>query len=285
MKISVSSYSFSQYIRAGKLTQFDCIAKAKEMGFDAIEFAEIHTPEGKEKLAYAAELKAEAERVGIEIACYCIGADFLKNENQVEDLKKEIDVAAALGVERMRHDATSGFADGQRGSKGFDQALPILADGCRAVTEYAQTKGIRTMVENHGFFCQDSERVEKLVNAVAHENFGALVDIGNFLCADEDPAVAVGRMAPYAFHVHAKDFHVKNGNGVVPPDGYFRSRGGNALRGAIIGHGDVPVLQCLRILDAHGYDGYITVEFEGMEEAKKGVACGLRTLKYFDELL
>ncbi|MBQ3087649.1 MAG: sugar phosphate isomerase/epimerase [Clostridia bacterium] len=285
MKYSVSSYSYSQLRSSGAYTEIELIALAKEMGFDAIEFAEIHTPEGKEKLAYAAELKAEAERVGIEIACYCIGADFLKNENQVEDLKKEIDVAAALGVERMRHDATSGFADGQRGSKGFDQALPILADGCRAVTEYAQTKGIRTMVENHGFFCQDSERVEKLVNAVAHENFGALVDIGNFLCADEDPAVAVGRMAPYAFHVHAKDFHVKNGNGVVPPDGYFRSRGGNALRGAIIGHGDVPVLQCLRILDAHGYDGYITVEFEGMEEAKKGVACGLRTLKYFDELL
>ncbi len=285
MKYSVSSYSYSQLRSSGAYTEIELIALAKEMGFDAIEFAEIHTPEGKEKLAYAAELKAEAERVGIEIACYCIGADFLKNENQVEDLKKEIDVAAALGVKRMRHDATSGFADGERGSKGFDQALPILADGCRAVTEYAQTKGIRTMVENHGFFCQDSERVEKLVNAVAHENFGALVDIGNFLCADEDPAVAVGRMAPYAFHVHAKDFHVKNGNGVIPPDGYFRSRGGNALRGAIIGHGDVPVLQCLRILDAHGYDGYITVEFEGMEDAKKGVACGLRTLKYFDDLL
>ncbi len=285
MKYSVSSYSYSQLRASGAYTEIELIALAKEMGFDGIEFAEIHTPEGKDKLAYAAELKAEAERVGIEIACYCIGADFLKNKNQVEDLKKEIDVAAALGVKIMRHDATSGFADGERGSKGFDQALPVLADGCRAVTEYAQTKGVRTMVENHGFFCQDSERVEKLVNAVAHENFGALVDIGNFLCADEDPAVAVGRMAPYAFHVHAKDFHVKNGNGVVPPDGFFRSRGGNALRGAIIGHGDVPVLQCLRILDAHGYDEYITVEFEGMEDAKKGVACGLRTLKYFDDLL
>lgn len=285
MKYSVSSYSYSQLRANGAYTEIELIALAKEMGFDGIEFAEIHTPEGKDKLAYAAELKAEAERVGIEIACYCIGADFLKNKNQVEDLKKEIDVAAALGVKIMRHDATSGFADGERGSKGFDQALPVLADGCRAVTEYAQSKGIRTMVENHGFFCQDSERVEKLVNAVAHENFGALVDIGNFLCADEDPAVAVGRMAPYAFHVHAKDFHVKNGNGVVPPDGFFRSRGGNALRGAIIGHGDVPVLQCLRILDAHGYDEYITVEFEGMEDAKKGVACGLRTLKYFDDLL
>ena len=41
MKISVSSYSFHQYIKSGKLTQFDCVAKAKEMGFDAIEFTDI----------------------------------------------------------------------------------------------------------------------------------------------------------------------------------------------------------------------------------------------------
>lgn len=38
MKISVSSYSFQQKLDSRELTQFDCIAKAKEMGFDAIEF-------------------------------------------------------------------------------------------------------------------------------------------------------------------------------------------------------------------------------------------------------
>lgn len=285
MKYSVSSYSYSQLRSSGAYSEIELIALAKEMGFDGIEFAEIHAPDGQDKAEYAAALRAEADRVGIEIAGYSIGADFLKNENQVEELKKEVDIAAILGVKLMRHDATSGYKDGERGSRGFDQALPILAEGYRAVTQYAKTKGIRTMVENHGFFCQDSERVEKLVNAVADENFGVQLDIGNFLCADEDPCTAVGRLAPYAFHVHAKDFHVKNGNGVIPPDGYFRSRGGNALRGAIIGHGDVPVLQCLRILEAHGYDSYITVEFEGMEDAKKGVACGLKTLKYFAELL
>ena len=37
MKVSVSSYSFSQYIRAGKMTQFDTVAKAKEMGFDSTQ--------------------------------------------------------------------------------------------------------------------------------------------------------------------------------------------------------------------------------------------------------
>ena len=35
MKYSVSSYSFSQYLKDGKLTTFSCIQKAKELGFDA----------------------------------------------------------------------------------------------------------------------------------------------------------------------------------------------------------------------------------------------------------
>ena len=36
------------------------------------------------------------------------------------------------------------------------------------ITEFAAERGIKTMVENHGFFCQDSVRVEKLVSGVAH---------------------------------------------------------------------------------------------------------------------
>jgi hypothetical protein len=82
------------------------------------------------------------------------------------------------------------------------------------------------MVENHGFFAQDSARVEKLLNAVNHPNFGWLVDMGNFVCADEEPYKAVGIAAPYAFHVHAKDFHIKSGMLPNPGQGWFRSRGG-----------------------------------------------------------
>jgi sugar phosphate isomerase/epimerase len=181
----------------------------------------------------------------------------------------------------MRHDATQGFKPGYRGPKGFQDALPILIKGCRAVTEFAAELGIKTMVENHGFFCQDSERVELLVNGVNHENYGVLVDIGNFLCADEDPVKAVGRLAPYAFHVHAKDFHTKSGISPNPGLGWFNSRGGNYLRGSIIGHGDVPVEQCIKILKKAGYNGNISIEFEGMEDPLLGIAVGIENLKAF----
>ncbi len=62
MKYSVSSYSYSQLTSSGEYTEKQLIALAKEMGFDGIEFAEIHAPEGTDKLAYARELHKEAEK-------------------------------------------------------------------------------------------------------------------------------------------------------------------------------------------------------------------------------
>ncbi|MHC1696184.1 MAG: sugar phosphate isomerase/epimerase family protein [Eubacteriales bacterium] len=290
MKLSVTSYSFSQLFANGSSNQLDCVSRAKDMGFEAIEFTDLSPHDGSTEEEYAVKIGAEAKRVGITVANYTIGADFLFGSNgdtkaEIERVKRKIDVAALMGATGLRHDATYGFPAGQREYRGFDSVLPALADACRAVTEYAAGKGIRTMIENHGFFCQDSDRVEKLVNTVAHPNFGWLVDMGNFTCADENPVTAVGRAAPYAFYVHAKDFHIKSGMGPNPGEGFFMSRAGNYLRGSIIGHGDVPVRQCLSALKRAGYDGFVSVEFEGMEDALRGIAIGAANLRRFmDEI-
>lgn len=286
MKIGVSTYSFSRLVKNGSMRQIDVIAKSKEMGFDGVEFSTLALPSGETPLTFAPLLKEECDHVGIETVNYTISADFINGSNgdweaEVVRLKDEVRVAHILGVKGMRHDATQGFPAGYKGQKGFDNALPILAKACRAITEFASEFGIRTMVENHGLFCQDNERVEKLVNEVNHPNFGVLLDMGNFLCVDEDPAKAVGRLIPYAFHVHAKDFHFKSGMLPDPGTGWFRSRGGNYLRGAVIGHGDVPVKQCLKTIKRAGYNGAVSIEFEGMEDTFMGISLGLENLRRF----
>lgn len=286
MQIGVSSYSFSRLVRSGEMRQIEVIAKAKEIGFDVIEFSTIKLPEGETLEGFAPKLKEEAGRLGIGIANYTIGADFLNGSDgdldaEIERVKEEVRIASILGAPGMRHDATRGFPAGKKGAKGFDAALPRLAEGCRKVTEFGAELGVRTMVENHGHFCQDSVRVEKLINAVNHPNFGVLIDMGNFACVDEDPGEAVGRLMPYAFHVHAKDFHLKPGTAPWPGDGWALTRGGNFRRGAVIGHGDVPVTQCLRIMKQAGYDGVLSIEFEGIEEVIRGIELGHDNLRRF----
>ncbi|MHB0999934.1 MAG: sugar phosphate isomerase/epimerase family protein [Armatimonadota bacterium] len=283
MKTGVSSYSFSRYIREGVMDIFQVIETASEMGFEGIEFTDFG-PKEECTTDTAIRVKEYCSKFNIEVMSYTIGADFLKPRNgdgwqgEVERLKGELKIAKALGAPMMRHDVTTGFPGGQPNLSNYIDALPVLAQGCRAVTEYGADLGIKTMFENHGFFIQDSERCDLLLEKVDHPNMGALVDIGNFLCADEDPLRAVTRMAPRAFHVHAKDFHVKPAS-AEPGGGWFRSRGGNWLRGSIIGHGDVDVTGCLRALKSAGYDGFVSIEFEGMENNKLALGIGLENLR------
>lgn len=291
MKIAVSSYSYNQYISKGEMTQLDALRKAAEQGFDAIEFTELRPENRKdatkeERLEYARLLRAEAEKLGIEIAAYLVGASLYNRSRaadkaEVKKLYDHLDVARALGVKLLRHDVcTKEIFDGKVVS--FGKMLPTLAANTRKVTKYAKKLGIRTCTENHGLVAQDSDRVEQLYNAVNHENYGILVDMGNFACVDEDCVRAVSRLAPYAIHAHAKDFK-KYPFGAEIPEGVkcFTSRGCTNLAGCALGDGDIPVAQCVGILKRARYDGYITIEFEGSKECIGEIALGLERLKAY----
>lgn len=266
-----------------KLGYLGIIDKAAELGFDGIEYI----PGEYMKIEDSAErIKERAKEKGIEIVAFCTGADFLNAPEaaEIERLKSHLDYAKRMGAPLMRHDISGGVR-GRTHSRGYADVLPILARCTREVADYAGSIGLKTMTENHGFFSQDVSRVESLINAVASDNFGALIDIGNFMCADEDPTVSVGILAPYAFHVHAKDFLYKSGLERNPGEGWFRTRAGNYLRGTIIGHGEAKVPQSLGVLKRSGYDGYITVEFEGAEDNIKGIRIGRDNLiRYWNEV-
>lgn len=289
MKLAVSSYSFSQYINKGKMTQLDVVRKAAEMGFSGIDFIDLmpnENPTFEDQLAYAAKIRQESERNGIEIVAYTIGANLYTgsketDEIEVERLCRQLDVAAALGAKIMRHDVCKVEKVNGR-TVSFEQMLPTIAENARKVTAYAKTLGIRTCSENHGRVVQDSDRIEALYNAVADDNYGLLIDIGNFACVDEDSVHAVSRLAPYAIHVHAKDFRVYPfGTPVSKIENPYVTRGCKALYGCAIGAGNIPVEQCVAILKRAGYDGYLTIEYEGIEDCIQGILHGLYNLKRY----
>ncbi|HBJ19144.1 MAG TPA: sugar phosphate isomerase/epimerase, partial [Clostridiales bacterium] len=72
--------------------------------------------------------------------------------------------------------------------------------------------------------------------------------------------------------VHAKDF------APAVTDG-FLTRGGRRIRGTVIGEGMIPIAPCLGALVHAGYDGYITVEYEGTEDALTSIARGKANLE------
>ncbi len=264
MKIGVSSYSFAQYMGETKANYFQIIDLAKEMGFDAIEFIDLKLEvQPAESLStLAKDIQAYCESKGLPIAAYTVGADFLNRENEVERIKNQVDIAEILGAPVMRHDAFWSLPEGMTWRQGVEKVAPLI----REVTEYAAAKGIRTCTENHGLILQDAERVETLIRTVNHPNYGWLVDMGNFLCADDNPLRAVPIAAPYAFHAHVKDFIFKSWADDDPGDGWIHTRNGNYIRGTVAGHGVVPIRKCLSILKDAGYKGVVSYEFEGHEQ-------------------
>lgn len=274
MKLGLSTYSLYGAIQSGELTVADAIDWMAGQGCEHVEIVpvgfDIRTP------GLIDEIVSRAAAAGLEISNYAVGANFAVDDDEAYEaeiarVKDEVDIARALGVKKMRHDVASrqGASVGQ-----FWRELPRLADACRRIAEYAASVGVVTSVENHGYYMQSSERVLGLLAETDHPNFRLTLDIGNYMCLDEDPAAAVKRSIGEASIVHLKDFYLRRGD-QDPGEGWFKTASGNYLRGAIFGQGDIDVREVLRIVKASGYDGYLSLEFEGLEECKQGSRIGL----------
>lgn len=279
MKVGLSTYSLAHAIREAKMDVLGAIRWIAENGGEQVELS----PAGYSLTGNPALVESVVQEAGkcrIAISSYTIGANFIKPTEaeyraEIKRVKGEVDIGGALGVKRMRHDAGSRPA-AEATVANFEADLPRLIEACREVADHAAQYGITTSVENHGFHVQNSERVQRLVLGVDRPNFRTTLDVGNFLCADEDPLAAVINNLPFASHVHFKDFYVRDQD---PGEGWFRSRRGRYLRGAIVGQGDVPVGEIIGLIRKSGYDGFISIEFEGMEDCQKGSRIGMQNVR------
>ena len=106
MKIGLTTYSLSRLVSKGEFTLCDIIRWGAENGAEHIEIAP-----GKECLAenaaLCAEIRKTASDCGVDLSSYTIGANFIQPDEEafrkeIERVKREVDVAARLGVTRMR---------------------------------------------------------------------------------------------------------------------------------------------------------------------------------------
>lgn len=279
MKIGLSSYSLSRAIKAGEMDIFTAMDFAKEHGAEHIEI--VPGAFGEMTVSLAEQIAAKARNIQIELSSYTIGANFIQEsaeavQAEVERVKKEVEIAAVLGVKRMRHDCA--WRDQSQCSyANFDKDLPMLADCCGQIADKAKGFGIVTSIENHGFYVQASERVQRLILMVDRDNFRTTMDVGNFLCVDEDPEAAAVRNTPFASMIHFKDFHIRRE--VPNPEGYIKTPAGRFIRGAITGDGDVNLAGIVKILKANNYDGFLSIEYEGWDECKSSCIRALKNVR------
>jgi len=290
MQLSVSTYSLVKWRRETGATVEHCLDWLASVGLPCVELSGLGEKPVKDPRRRAKRLRQRCDRLGLNVVSYCTGAELLQTgdaqQQEIERVKKQIDIAAELGAPSMRHDVTRGPGDD---NVSFDQVLERIVPAIRTLTEHGEKRGVKTTLENHGFYMQTAQRVAKLIDTVDHPNYGLTIDLGNFLCLNQDPVDSARQLAKYVVMAHAKDFHVKPKSEAPPsapavgdeaelPHGWIHTPTDIAIRGAIAGHGNVDLPGAIDVLKQSGYDGPLSLEFEGLEEPRRGVRLGLAHL-------
>ena len=288
-KFGVSIYSISRNIINGKFSPEQAVEWLCQQGSEVIEIV----PFGIDLLAdpkLAGRMKAAADKYNIPIDNYSINADFLfdteaERTAEVNRVKAHIDAAKELGITTLRSDCTGYRRPIEENTiENLIKELSLITEAYDDVAEYAATFGIKLLIENHGFHANGADRVRLILKNVNSKNFGHQLDVGNYICVDDNPEIATKKMMPFATTVHMKDFYVRQND---PGDAtqfdcsgsWFRSVGGQYLRGSIFGQGDLDVTSIIKTVKSSGFDGNIYIEYEGMEDCLYGTKVSLDNLK------
>jgi sugar phosphate isomerase/epimerase len=294
MKFGISIYSISRKITKGEITPQEAVEwLAKEDGANS-ELIEI-VPFGIDLInnaGLAEELSKIARDNGSLINNYSLNANFLligqdEYKTEMERVKRHIDAAAKLGVETMRIDASSYRRSPEDNTiENFMKDLPVIGEAYHELGEYIKQYSIEILLENHGFHLNGSDRIGAILLQVKNENIGCQLDVGNFLCVDENPEIAVKRLIGKTKTLHMKDFYVRdedNDPGHTTQfdcsGAWFRSQHGAYLRGSILGQGDINMIKIARLIKESGFDGCAYLEYEGMEDCYYGTKVSYDNMK------
>ncbi|GIH24795.1 DNA-binding protein [Acrocarpospora phusangensis] len=201
--------------------------------------------------------------------------------NAAEEIKNTARAAAKLGV-----DTVVGFTGSSiwHTVAMFPPASPAMieagyqdfADRFNPILDVFEAEGVRFAHEVHpSEIAYDYYTTVKTLEAIGHRpSFGLNWDPSHMVWQGLDPANFILDFADRIYHVDCKDAKVRT------PDGR-RGRMGSHLPWADLrrgwdfvstGHGDVPWEDCFRALNAIGYDGPISIEWEdaGMDRLDGG---------------
>ncbi len=293
----ISIYGLSRKIRSRELTPIEAFEKICKMGAETVElvpfgFNLVNEPELRKPF------KDASKASGVPIGNYSLNANFLmltpeKYEAEIERVKTHIDMVADMEIPTIRIDSAAfGRPMSENTIEKFQEELPVIVKAYECLCDYAKERGIVVLLENHGFHANGSERVRQILTSVKRDNFFHQLDVGNYICVDDIPEIAVKKMLPFARTIHMKDFYIRpshrNPGGAEEfacENSWFNSVNGTYLRGSILGQGDIDIWDVMRTIKKGGYDGDIYLEYEGMEECEYGTALSFANMKrIYDEV-
>ncbi len=270
--IGVSTYSFWQF-RGERLGIPACIEKAAAMGFDGVEI--LHVQMQDESPAAINAIKRQAHSLGLALMGFSTHQGFVypdaeMRRTNVQKTLYQVELAASLGIPTMRINTgrwnTIRSFDDFMAKKGIEPAIEGFTEeqafgwaiaSIEQLLPRAEACGVVLGLENHWGLGRTAAGVRRIVEAIKSPWLQMTLDTGNFL---EDSYAQMEAMAsapvPIAL-VQAKTYY-----------------GGGRWYKL-----DLDYARIARILEDHHYRGWISLEFEGNDEAEVAVPKSLAMLR------
>ena len=265
-KYSLAQWAIHKPIHNGTMDPMDFAEFAKDLGFTGLEYVDqlytmdesLSFRDGVMKLATAWKEKSDATGmenvlVMIDRAGELADPDEAKRKEAVEMHKVWVDAAELLNAKSLRVNLF-GLTEVEAWHNASVNSLKDLSN-------YAATKNINILVENHAQLSNNASLVVKVMQAVNMENCGTLPDFGNFCvmreggsrwgpapCIEEyDKYKGIEELMQFAGGVSAKS-HAFDENGDETEIDYYRM---------------------MQIVKDANFSGYIGIEHEdkSLEEA------------------
>jgi L-ribulose-5-phosphate 3-epimerase len=269
IKLGISSYSYWHF-RDPKVSIHTVIDRASDIGVGGVDV--LHRQMDNEEPSYLQSLKRHAFLNGVDLICLSIHQNFVSpdaetRQRNIDHTLHCIELAYQLGIPAIRLNsgrwATIASFDKLmelRGEEppipgyGDDDAFDWCIDSIEKCLPKAAECGVLLALENHWGLTREPEGVAKILDAIESPWLGALMDTGNFL---EEPYEKLKQMAPRAVFVQAKTY-----------------AGGGEWYTL-----DIDYDRVANILAEVGYNGYVSLEFEGKESAETAVPQSIAMLR------
>jgi sugar phosphate isomerase/epimerase len=268
-KIAVSTYSFWHF-KGERVPIEKVIEHADRMGFDGVEV--LHRQMSSEEPKYLNMLKQMAFDRGLSLPMLSIHQDFVspdaaERQKNIDHTKHTIDLAAQMGIPAVRLNSgrwkTIKSFDDLMKVKGDEppiegykegDALNWCVDSIQKCLPHAEKAGVKLCQENHWGLTTKTENLLKIWQSVNSPWLGLNVDTGNY---PGDPYPELEKLAPHANIVQAKTYY---GGGVW----YTLNLDYKRIAG---------------ILKKAKFNGWVSLEMEGNEDAMTAVPKSLKVLR------
>jgi len=258
LQISLAQWSLHRSFGNGSLDPVDFASIAMEKyKIDAVEFVNgLYPDKGKDESFWNTMKKRSAD-AGVKNLVLMVddegdlgSASEKKRLQAVENHYKWVHAANLLACPTMRVNA---FGDADR-----EIYRMAIMDGMARLADYAATLDVNIVIENHGLFSSDASLIAGIIQEVNRPNFGAFPDFGNWCLSAKwgstqeecdkvyDRYKGVKELLPYAKAVSAKSYNF-NEQGEDTKIDYYRM---------------------MKIVKESDYNGYIGIEYEGMEKSE-----------------